>query len=233
MWPGAIDCGKSSSQVALKPPPSIAAFRAIVDKLHFTNGSDKGLVADIYELMMRTALGGTKALRYGSSSLGDADVTSLAESLDLCTRLEVQCLTNNAFGDTGLESLAQALGKGAALYLKELWLGKNDFNGVKGLHTLGKAEMPALETLTMTGASFSLSALVEGMLMGAWPLLKTLKMEGNKQASDEGAEAFARALERGAMPKLEMVIARDGGCSEVGKATINKARPSITVHIEE
>ena len=37
------------------PAPSIAAFRKKVVELHFTNGSDKEVVADLYEKMLRAA----------------------------------------------------------------------------------------------------------------------------------------------------------------------------------
>ena len=54
-------------------------------------------------------------------------------------------------------------------------------------------------------------------------------MSRNKQASDEGAEALARALERGAMPKLYLIKAK--GMSEAGKAAIVKARPGVEVDL--
>ena len=40
------------------------------------------------------------------------------------------------------------------------------------------------------------------MAEGAWPSLEVLWLYSKMQESDEGAEALARALERGAMPKL-------------------------------
>ena len=59
-------------------------------------------------------------------------------------------------------------------------------------------------------------------------------MMNNKQASDEGAEALARALERGAMPKLKKIFASgisDSKMSEAGKAAVVKARPGVEVDI--
>ena len=73
------------------------------------------------------------------------------------------------------------------------------------------------------------------MQAGSWPSLEWLQMINNEQASDEGAEALARALERGAMPKLKEIFA--GGISgskmsEAGKAVVVKARPGVEVKIE-
>ena len=64
---------------------------------------------------------------------------------------------------------------------------------------------------------------------GAPSSLEELWMMNNKQASDEGAEALARALERGAMPKLEKVVADYGAFSAAGKAAIKKARADVSV----
>ena len=55
-------------------------------------------------------------------------------------------------------------------------------------------------------------------------------MSYNEQASDEGAEALARALERGAMPKVKEIFA-NGSMSEAGKAAVVKARPGVEVSI--
>ena len=153
----------------------------------------------------------------------------LAESLPLCMRLETLKLSNNKkIGAAGGAALARALRDGAAPGLKVLYIGENDFSGSdEALRMLGEAKLPALEVLNMDSSSFNLSALVEGMQAGAWPSLERLDMGRNKQASDEGAEALARALERGAMPKLKEIWAR--GMSEAGKAAIVKARPGVEV----
>ena len=242
VWQGVIDVGELTSEVAtwkdvdgrvrkvgMPPSMSIAAFREKVRTLHFTNGSDQGLVAALYETMITAALGGAELLRFASAGWSDAEAASFAESLALCTRLNVLYLGHNAFGSAGLAAVARPLGEGAAPQLQRLYLDRNDFSdGDEGVRVLGRAQMPALKVLWMNDTRFRLSALVEGMHQDAWPSLKELRMNNNKEAfSDEGAEALARALERGAMPKLKTVWAR--GCSAAGSAAIKKARPGVQV----
>ena len=156
-----------------------------------------------------------------------------AERLPLCMRLETLRLGGNKkIGAAGWAALARALRDGAAPALKELRIGDNDFSGSdEALRMLGEAKLPALELLVMRDSSFNLSALVEGMQAGAWPSLETLRMGSTEQASDEGAEALARALERGAMPKLKKIFAAGGGMSEAGKAAVVKARSGVEVRI--
>ena len=146
-------------------------------------------------------------------------------------RLETLLLYGNKkIGAAGWAALARALRDGAAPRLKELEISFNDFSGSdEALRMLGEAKLPALEKLYMDDSSFNLSALVEGMQAGAWPSLVTLDMDDNEQASDEGREALARALERGAMPKLKTIAA--GGMSEAGVAAIKKARPGVRVRL--
>ena len=228
-----IDVGESAANDGKVPPPtSIAAFREKVKTLHFSNGADKPVVAGLYEKMLRAALGGSKELTFDSAGWGDAEAVAFAESPPLCTRLEQLNVKGNEFGNEGLKALVRALHDGAAPELEELNLGMNDFSGAdEGLRLLGQAKLPALKTLELTSCSFNLAALVEGMQAGSWPSLEDLWMSYNEQASDEGAEALARALERGAMPKLKQIFATKG-MSEAGKAAVVKARSGVEVDIE-
>ena len=135
-------------------------------------------------------------------------------------------------GNEGWKALARALADGAAPKLEWLDLDQNDFSGAdEGLRLLGQAKLPALGNLELSNGSFNLAALAEGMQEGAWPSLEQLWISHNKQASDEGAEALARALERGAMPKLNYIYGTDG-MSEAGKAAVVKARSGVKVKIE-
>ena len=235
MWPAVIDVGASAEAQGKKkvvpPAPSIAAFRKKVAELHFTNGSDKEVVADLYEKMLRAAYGGALELIFASAGWGDAEAAMFVESLPLCMRLEELGLSNNKkIGAAGWAALARALRDGAAPGLKQLFIRRNDFSGSdEALRMLGEAKLPGLETLWMGDSTFNLSALVEGMQAGAWPSLEELDMWGNEQASDEGAEALARALERGAMPKLKEIEAYR--MSKAGKAAIVKARPGVKVYL--
>ena len=233
VWPAVIDVGESAANDGkVPPPPTIAAFREKVKTLHFSNGADKPVVAGLYEKMLRAALGGSTELSFHQAGWGDAEAVAFAESLPLCTRLERLELKGNKIGNEGLTALARALDDGAAPKLKKLYLNGNDFSGAdEGLRLLGQAKHPALEYLSLSNGSFNLAALAEGMQEGSWPSLGTLWMMYNKQASDEGAEALARALERGAMPKLKKIIAI-GGMSEAGKAAVVKARSGVEVDIE-
>ena len=127
--------------------------------------------------------------------------------------------------------MARALDDGAAPKLEKLDLDQSDFSGAdEGMRLLGQAKHPALETLELSNGSFNLAALVEGMQEGSWPSLEDLWIGYNKQASDEGAEALARALERGAMAKLKEIFAQ-GGMSEAGKAAVVKARSGVEVDL--
>ena len=239
VWPAVIDVGSERIIEAkgkkVPPPPSIRAFREKVPTLHFTNGADAELVAHIYERMIRVALGGAVKLTFNAAGWGDAEAVSFAESLELCTRLETLDLRYNAIGAAGLAALAKALGEeGVAPKLQTLNLIGNDFGGAdEAVRALGQAKLPALKTLDLNHTKLNLAALAEGMPAGAWPSLETLVIVGNEQPSDEGAEALARALERGAMPAVKTIDARGGTCSAAGKAAIEKARPGeVEVKLE-
>ena len=93
------------------------------------------------------------------------------------------------------------------------------------------ASLRKLVDLSLGSTKLSLAALAEGMPAGAWPSLEGLSIFNNEQPSDEGAEALARALERGAMPALKTIFASGGTCSAAGKAAIEKARPGVEVKI--
>ena len=245
VWPAVLDVGSEgiieakekdeygNEKQYVPPPPSIRAFREKVPTLHFTNGADAELVADIYERMIRLALGGAVQLVFASAGWGDAEAASFAESLELCTRLETLNLSNNAIGAAGLAALVKALGEeGVAPKLQKLDLGNNDFGGAdEAVRALGQAKLPALKELHLYETKLSLVALAEGMPAGAWPSLETLDIVNNEQPSDEGAEALARALERGAMPAVKRIDAEYGTCSAAGKAAIEKARPGVVVYI--
>ena len=166
-------------------------------------------------------------LRY--NKIGNEGLTALARALadGAAPKLEKLNVNYNKIGNEGLTALARALADGAAPELDELNLSGNDFSGAdEGLRLLGQAKLPALEKLELNRCNFNLAALAEGMQAGAWPSLEELQMRSNEQASDEGAEALARALERGAMPKLKQIYA-GGTVSEAGKAAIEKARPGV------
>ena len=237
VWPAVLDVGSEGIIEAkghyAPPPPSIRAFREKVPTLHFTNGADAELVAHIYERMIRVALGGAVELTFEKAGWGDAEAASFAESLELCTRLETLSLGGNAIGAAGLAALVKALGEeGVAPKLQKLDLRWNDFGGAdEAVRALGQAKLPALKELDLRWTKLSLAALAEGMPAGAWPSLEWLGIYGNKQPSDEGAEALARALERGAMPAVKTMNARWGTCSAAGKAAIEKARPGVAVEI--
>ena len=118
--------------------------------------------------------------------------------------------------------------------LQKLELWGNDFGGAdEAVRALGQAKLPALKELWLSSTKLSLAALAEGMPAGAWPSVEMLDISNNEQPSDEGAEALARALERGAMPAVKTIIATRGTCSAAGKAAIEKARPGVDVDLEE
>ena len=76
-------------------------------RMQFTNGSDKEVVADLYEKMLRAAYGGALSLTCEFAGGGDAEVAMFAESLPLCMRLEVRGLGGNKkIGAAGWAALA-------------------------------------------------------------------------------------------------------------------------------
>ena len=112
VWPAVIDVGPSADKEGKKkvpPPPTIAEFREKVEKLHFTNGADAPVVADLYEKMLRSALGGATALSFHSAGWGDAEAEAFAGSLPLCTRLkELNLCGNKEVSAAGCMALARA-----------------------------------------------------------------------------------------------------------------------------
>ena len=81
VWPAVIDVGNSAgkeSEKKVPPPPTIAAFREKVKTLHFTNGADAPVVADLYEKMLRAALGGATQLAFMKAGWGDAEAEVFA-----------------------------------------------------------------------------------------------------------------------------------------------------------
>ena len=128
-------------RAAMPPPLTITEFRMKVETLHFTNGSDRSIVADLYEQMLRTALGGAVKLEYRNAQTygwDDAMVSSFAESLPLCTRLERLSLVDNPFGSAGLIALVHGLRQSGAPNLVGLHLSWNQF-GDEGVFALAEA----------------------------------------------------------------------------------------------
>ena len=234
-----IDVGPSAdkeSEKKVPPPPTIAAFREKVETLHFTNGADAPVVAGLYEKMLRAALGGATQLTFVNAGWGDAEAEAFAGSLPLCTRLKtLQLGGNKEISAAGWMALARALREGAAPELEMLLISETNWSSADdALRVLGQMKAPKLKALEMSKSFVNVAALVEGMQAGSWPSLETLEISDNEQASDEGAEALARALERGAMPKLKRVSARgeadgSGTFSKAGTAAIKKARPGVKV----
>jgi len=257
VWPAVIDLqpDEGTASTPPKPPLSIAEFNKKVKTLHFTNGADSDVVRGIYERTMRRALGGAKQLAYSSSAWDDADGVSFAASLPLCSRLERLKLGTNKLGDRGLAALAAGLAK--VPQLKELNVEGNGFGddglvalvaalpglprlaqlsisnnrriGAAGLRALGRAELPSVSNLQMSNSSFSEpSAFLDELQAGSLPSLRQLWIMFNEKMSV--VDPLIRALNRGAMPKLELILAKDT-LERQDVDVICKARPGLKVDI--
>ena len=216
VWPGVIDVGKQGMIEPLKdengrernylpPPASIREFREQVPTLHFTNGADAPVVADIYERMIRVALGGAVDLVFNYAGWGDAEAASFAESLVLCTRLETLRLNGNMIGAAGMATLAKALGEeGAAPNLQTLGL-KGTLIGSAGLAALTKAlgeegAAPKLQTLTLSDIDFSgADEAVRALGQAHLTSLKQLDLDSTKLS----LAALFEGMPAGAWPSLE------------------------------
>ena len=211
VWDPVMDVGEPSSRRSLMPPLSIAEFGAAVGALHFTNGADRGVVAGLYERTLRTAFGGATDLRFTDCGWDAAAASSLAASLELCTRLEKLSLSDNEIGAEGLRALARA----------------------------PLPALKRLELYNMEMGDAGVCALADELPAGAWPALEKLWLTSTskwpeREAGDVGLKALGRALGRGAMPNLETIFYkqdfnRAAAHFAEGKAAVAAARPGVEV----
>ena len=190
----------------MAPPTSCAAFRELLPKLHFTNGSDRDMVGDIYERTLRKAFGSVESLVYQNQEWDNTAVVKLASSLSFCQKVTVVDLSFNHIGDVGVTALATAMDDGALPSLRKLHLEYNAISA-KGLEALAcpVGQLIHLETLELSGNPLGTApAGLAALGRGAFPSLRSLQLY-RCNVSGRSLRAFADALLQGALPSLEEV----------------------------
>ena len=161
-----------------------------------------------------------------------------AGALPAVTTLQLTC---SHVGDAGASALAAALGQGALPRLKRLHL-ENAAIGDTGLLALAPAlrRRPALESLGLASNPFGdegLAALVApppppaGALpppTGGLTKLKVLNLSST-QVTDAGCAALSSALDRGALPALEVLDLNGTLASAAAKSAVCAARRGLRV----
>ena len=219
LWDPVVDVGNPSNR-HLQPPMSLEAFKELIDFSYFPNPSDGSLVLRLYGRALHRALGGAEVLRYDHARWGDIEMETLAACLPLCASLKVLHLKRNLFQATGFITFSKALGRGALSNLRELDLSNNDqVNDWRGaLLSLAdavsprvpgaSAGLPRLQELCMQDCKFgheSFFYFCRALMEGSLVKLQRLNVDGNGVANS-GIDPIVAALERGALPSLQMVM---------------------------
>ena len=193
-WKLVIDAGSKDGGVDRRLPTIPKRMNDLLASRHFTNGSDKEVVLELYEKTARGILRGKLEFDFSGMTVlcGDEwrSPEQLAETLNRCACLEVLHLCACRIDDDALERLSGKLVRRALPSLKELDISANRF-GKAGIAKLG-------------------AVLADGVAMD----LETIQMFALGEAcGDEGIKQFAGAIARGAAPKLSMLnlLANDAG----------------------
>ena len=227
LWEPVVDVGHPKRSHLL-PPMSLDDFKELVADCHFLDRRDEPLVVHIYERSLHRALGGADALRCDRAGWGDQELETLRFSLPLCANLRSLGLAHNTFQATGFIAFSQALGRGALPNLRILNLNGNDqVNDWRGaLLAFADAVSPHVMTTSLTGPRTTHAGLprlhelyledckigssaffyfARGLQCDALAKLTKLAIDGNG-VSNSGIEPLIAALDRGALPVLNLVI---------------------------
>jgi len=118
----------------IDPPLTPEDFSLMISdtsKISFTNGSDAGVVKELYRTSLVASLSGADRLAYTDLGWSDADVSTLVESFvpPLCCSVIKMHLDGNAITDKGVETLCTAArGSGVLPNLTHLFLDKNQIS---------------------------------------------------------------------------------------------------------
>lgn len=122
-WANIVDVGSTAKKSVgnMLVPLTPEAFQAKLQKVTFTNGADKEVVAALYRRTIEDALSHTQELRFVKQGWRDTDITRLVDVLPFCSELRRLALDDNtALSAKGAETLARALTEGVASKLTHL-----------------------------------------------------------------------------------------------------------------
>ena len=119
-WANVVNVGNPNAKQLVPLTPE--GFAALLETLHFTNGADRGPVAELYRKTIENALSQTQELRFVKQGWGDKEIAELVGVLPLCTELRRLALDDNdEITAKGAKTLADALAeRGAAPKLTHL-----------------------------------------------------------------------------------------------------------------
>ena len=119
-WANVVNVGNPNAKQLVPLTPE--GFSALLETLHFTNGADRGPVAELYRKTIENALSQTQELRFVKQGWGDKEIAELVGVLPLCTELRRLALDDNdKITAKGAKTLADAFAeRGAAPKLTHL-----------------------------------------------------------------------------------------------------------------
>lgn len=214
VWEPVLSVGRDGCIVPTKtgPPKSPSEFEQMNQRLVYTNGADRSMVAQLYERTLRNALGAAEVLWF-MSMMDDTIAVTLSRSLRLLPSLRELRLDQGQIGDVGLSAIAGSISCGAFPSLRELSLWSNPL-GPHGFRALGAAassaragetpRLPKLARLTLKQCRFAagdLSGFADALVEGALPSLGNI-CAYMTDIDKMDVEAFGRALDRRALPCL-------------------------------
>ena len=171
-WPMIVDAGSGTGTSGRLPPLTVDSFRELLDGTVFTNGTDRGVVVDLYRQTCEAVLRGAPSLRYSSLDWGDDELRKVCAWLLECNLLTELALTcNPRIGDDGLLAFASAVSHPDALPNLQTFALEGSLNGVRpqfgdvGIRALTAAlaegALPRLTYIDVTGSRASRESMRE------------------------------------------------------------------------
>ena len=215
VWEPVLNVGRDGRIISMTtaPPMSPSEFDQMNQRLIYTNGADRKMVAQLYEHTLRNAFGGADTLFF-ISMMTDQFAVTLSRTLRLLPSLTALHLDQGRIGDVGLSAMAGAISCGALPSLTKLSLWSSPL-GPDGFRALGVAvasaragdppRLPKLERLTLKQCQFAagdLSGFAEALVEGSLPSLTDI-CAFMTSISVVDMEAIGRALDRRDMPRLQ------------------------------
>jgi len=201
----------ASRQVPFAPQ----AFKELLELKTFTNGTDKAVVARLYEKTTAAVLSSVTDLVWDHIAVQPGEGARLGETLGFCEQLERLSMRSMGLDDEELVSLASALSYGALPRLKELALQDNacgDDAAQALASLLHRGCMPQLTTLTLA-RNAPISAVGRAALKAAASTRQGLKVQ-----LPEDLSRFSRAS--ASEPKRASVASRTSTVLDSTRASI-------------
>ena len=231
LWEPVIDVGHPTKSHLL-PPVGYEAFKEQIAGCHFADRRDEEICLRVYSRALKRTLGDADTLSYDHAGWTDPELETLSFSLPMCVTLRRLRLAHNAFQAAGFIAFSQALGRGALPNLRELNLSGNpqvrDWKGalvafaaaasphlMSSSHDgprINQAGLPRLAELNLEDCKIGSMAFFyfcRALQCDALGKLSKLAIDGNG-VSNSGIEPLISALDRGAMPSLNLVIGIPG-----------------------